>query len=375
VLEEQKMKNSRNLRAVSDYLDNRRNFLKGTLLFSTGILLNQQPSVNAASEPAVAAPKPERSKVSFVTGTNRREMINQVMTPLKDVIQKGIQDKQVIIKPNFVSTRMPLCAPHVDAVRGVLDVLKPIYPGKIIIAESSADGNTMPGFQNYGYAPLEKEYDVTFVDLNTHTSQAVWILDRNLRPVAIQVIADYLNPKNYFISLTRLKTHNLVVATMGLKNMVMGCPLNSGSIRSKPLMHGASSRWLHYNIYLVAQLVRPQLTVIDCLEGMEGNGPINGTPVQHGVALAGTDVMAVDSIGAQLMDIPLENIGYLNYCANAGLGIIDRERIDIIGDKKPQDYVKKYQLANNIQQQLEWKEPLQLQGQQGGMGMGSRRGG
>jgi uncharacterized protein (DUF362 family) len=140
-------------------------------------------------------------------------------------------------------------------------------------------------------------------------------------------------------------------------------------------MHGASSRWLHYNMFLVAQKIRPHLTVIESVEGMEGNGPMNGTRVEHGVALAGTDVLAVDSIGAQLMDIPLEDIGYLQFCANAGLGIIDREKIDIIGDKKPQDYVKKYQLARDIERQLQWKGPLQIEElQQRGFG-GGRRGG
>jgi len=73
---------------------------------------------------------------------------------------------------------------------------------------------------------LEKEYNVSCQDFNTHAGQPFWILDRNLNPVAIQVISEFLDPKNYFISVTRLKTHNIVIATMGLKNMAMGCPLN-----------------------------------------------------------------------------------------------------------------------------------------------------
>ena len=128
-------------------------------------------------------------------------------------------------------------------------------------------------------------------------------------------------------------------------------------------------------MFLVAQKVRPKFTILDGLEGMEGSGPLNGTPVEHGVALAGTDVMAVDSIGAQLMDVPLENLGYLNYCADAGLGIIDREKIDIISEAKPTDHIIKYKLAGNIEEQLQWKEPLQgeeLQ-QQRGFGGGRRR--
>jgi uncharacterized protein (DUF362 family) len=315
-------------------------------------------------------------------------MVNQILAPLKDEIAEGVKGKQVMIKPNFVMNDTPLCATHVDAVRGVLDFLKPIYSGKIIIGESPsvfATGGTMPAFENYGYMPLEGEYGVELMDLNTQSSKPAWILDRNLYPTEIQLISQFLDPKTYVISITRLKTHNSVVATMGLKNIVMGAPIVvSGGSDSKRPMHGASSRWLHYNMFLVAQKTMPNLTVIESVEGMEGNGPISGTPVEHGVALAGTDVLAVDSIGAQLMDVPLEDLGYLNFCANAGLGIIDREKIDILGDKKPQEYVKKYQLGPSIERQLEWKEPLRLEGQQqrgfgggrgGGRGTGARRGG
>ena len=65
----------------------------------------------------------------------------------------------------------------------------------------------------------------------------------------------------------------------------------------------------------------------------------------------------------------------LNYCEDAGLGIIDREKIDIIGEAKPADHIIKYQLAGNIVQQLEWKNLLQLQGQENRGTTGARRGG
>jgi hypothetical protein len=60
------------------------------------------------------------------------------------------------------------------------------------------------------------------------------------------------------------------------------------------------------------------------------------------------------------MGIPLENVGYLNYCAAGGLGNIDREKIDIIGGKDPDQFVIPYKLSSNAAYQLEWKEPLNL---------------
>jgi uncharacterized protein (DUF362 family) len=88
---------------------------------------------------------------------------------------------------------------------------------------------------------------------------------------------------------------------------------------------------------------------------MEGNGPSRGTPVEHGVALAGNDVIAIDRVGVELMKITYEDIGYLQWCARAGMGQDDLAKIKIIGpDIEP--YRLPYKLHENIERQLEWKK-------------------
>jgi len=125
-------------------------------------------------------------------------------------------------------------------------------------------------------------------------------------------------------------------------------------------MHSGGSRFLHYNMFLIAPYILPDFAIIDGLEGMEGNGPINGTAVDHRIAMASFDAVAIDSMAARLMDIPLEDVGYLNYCAAAGLGNIERDKINIIGGKDPQKSVITYKRPSNINSQLEWKDPLNL---------------
>lgn len=270
-----------------------------------------------------------RSRVAFTTGTDRHSMIFEVMKPFEQQIREGMKGKKLVIKPNMVSTSKPLCATHVDALRGLIEFVKPLYSGQIIIAEASASGDSMLGFKNYGFLDLQKEYDLKFVDLNQSSGSPLWILDQDLHPDKIQIADMFLDPQNYFISISRLKTHNAAVMTAGTKNMVMAAPLNIASIngsqqmRYKRRMHAGGPRWLNYNMFLVAQQVRPNFTVIDGVEGMQGNGPVDGFPVDHRIALAGDDVLAVDSLCAKLMGIPIEDIGYLNYCAAGGLGIID----------------------------------------------------
>jgi uncharacterized protein (DUF362 family) len=343
--------------------------LGSAAMFSSGFtdILADEPSDTKVY------PKPfnndGRSPVAFTTGTDRKEMLVEVIRPFEKEIKAGLKKKQLIIKPNMVVTNKELCATHKDALRALLEYLKPMYKGQVVIAESSSSVNSSDGFKNYGYLDLANDFNVKFVDLNTTKGKPYFIIDRNLHLDKIEIADIFANPDYYVISLSRLKTHNSVVMTAGIKNIAMAAPLNPGTmVGGRPIsykrnMHSGGPRWLHYNMFLMAQSVRPDFTIIDGVEGMEGNGPISGTPVDHRIAMAGFDVVAIDSMCARLMGIPLENVGYINYCAAAGIGNMDRDKIEIIGGKDPDKSIITYKLGTNISNQLEWKDPLNLPGQ------------
>lgn len=356
----------------NQFVTDRRNALKILGFSSAALLTGAFGNISEAQAAEMVKPKKPvvstgRTSVAFATGTDRRAMMFEVLAPFEKQIRTGLKGKQLIIKPNMVSTSKPLCATHVDALRGLLEYVKPFYKGQVIIAEATAgNGDSMPGFTNYGYLDLQKDFDIKFVDINKGTGSPVWILDKNLYPDRIPITDMFLDPNNYVISISRLKTHNAVVMTAATKNMVMAAPLNISAVNGNPQinnkskMHSGGPRWLHYNMFLVAKHVRPDFAIIDGVEGMAGNGPSSGFAVDHRIALAGDDVVAIDSLCCKLMGIPLENVGYLNYCAADGLGIIDREKIDIIGGKDPDQFVIPYKLHDSIEKQLEWRLPLKV---------------
>lgn len=350
----------------------RRNALRMIGLGSAAMLASGFKDIQAI-EPADMMPSSipivdyGKSPLSFTTGTDRMQMMFEIIKPFEKEIKAGLKKKQLIIKPNMVVTNKELCATHKDALRALLEYLKPIYKGQIIIAESSSSVNSSDGFKNYGYLDLANDYNIKFIDLNTTKGKPYYIIDRNLHMDKIEISEIFNNPDNYIISLSRLKTHNSVVMTGAIKNITMAAPLNPGTVVNggRPIsykrnMHSGGSRWLHYNMFVMSQSVRPDFSIIDGVEGMEGNGPINGTPVDHRVAMAGFDPVAIDSMCARLMGIPLENVGYINYCAAAGIGNMDRDKIEIIGSQDPDKSIIAYKLSSNITQQLEWKEPFNL---------------
>ncbi len=116
----------------------------------------------------------------------------------------------------------------------------------------------------------------------------------------------------------------------------------------------------NYNMYLGAQKMMPNWGVglVDGFEGMEGNGPVSGTPVPHRIALASTDFLAVDRVGLECMGIDAGWPGYLNYAYQGGLGQYDLAKIDVVGAKIA-DVKRKYRLHADVDRMLEWRGPMQ----------------
>jgi uncharacterized protein (DUF362 family) len=81
----------------------------------------------------------------------------------------------------------------------------------------------------------------------------------------------------------------------------------------------------------VNTVLKPALTVIDGFVGMEGSGPIDGTPVQMNLIIAGTDTVATDATASRIMGINPHEIKHIHRAHEKGLGNIDD--VQVIGEK------------------------------------------
>jgi uncharacterized protein (DUF362 family) len=307
-----------------------------------------------------------RSAVAIVQGENRRKMIYDSLMAVDDLIRPKLKKKKsVVIKPNNVSTTVQLAATHADALRGILDYLEPRFKGPVFIAESSA-GNTMEGFENFKYTAVAAEHKgVTLIDLNEEAkSVIVPLIDADLHVVPARLAARLLDPDAFIISAAILKTHNMAIATLSMKNMVLGAPLHQGRKETKwwndKRRYHVGIRQSLYNFYLTAQKMQPYwgACVIDGFEGMEGNGPASGTRVPHRIALAATDFIAADRVASATMGIDPNILGWLKYCGEVGIGQWDIAKIDIRG---PQIAAveRKYRLHSDIERMLKWMGPME----------------
>jgi len=318
----------------------RRQFLRtaGCGLIGAGLAgspLRARGGPAAAEVPAPSPAGPAAARVALVKGGDRREIVFQALKLIEDDVRAAVsRKKRLVIKPNMSVNKNPLAITHVDAVRGVLDFLKPICGKPITIAESGVL-NTAEGFRNNGYLPLEKEYGVKLVDLN---ADPVWtpyyVFTKDQAPQPIRVYADFVDPDVCLISLARMKTHDTVLVTLALKNVLMAAPVNDYKKSDKGYLHGAVKAVndiMHFNLFHMAQRVWPDLAVIDAFESMEGEGPAWGTPLDTRLALASRNPLAADAIGARVMGFDPGRIIYLKAMAEAGMGPLDAAAIPVVG--------------------------------------------
>ena len=364
------------------HLTNRRNFLKGGLIAGAGALFATRFAGAAdapAAAPLMAVPQPSAppsgapTRVALTNGDNRTDNVFRGLKSLEKEIARSIGDRRVVIKPNNVSPTNQLASSHADALEGILEFLQSI--GKLdhaIIAESAL-ANTMQSFENFGYPRLAEKYKVKLVDLDQESFQTILAFsesDAMPHPVRVSnVLADQKN--NFIISACMLKTHDRAVATLSLKNIVLGAPLklpnpNSTGGRGrvgndKPILHGGGAHGININLAMLAPLLHPSLSVIDGFQGMEGNGPLSGTAVDHRVCVVSNDFVAADAVGASLMGIAPADIGYLSYLSKAKIGEIDPGKMEILGEPI-EKLAKKYVLSASAQNQFKWKEPAHVAG-------------
>lgn len=349
----------------------RRDFIKASLFggIAAATIPSYAMNVLKTAQDPVVAPSPT-SKVSLTTGNDRADMTFRALQPFSREIAQAIGNKRVILKPNLVASSNQLAATHKDTIEGILEFLKSINKlDDVMITESPADAPAMFGFDNYGYVPVAAKYNAKLFDLNEGPNQTIWLLNElNVQPISCRMSSLMMDRNNFVISVARMKTHDRIVCTLSFKNVAVGSAIIdpgfgfgrtrvAGTRNDKAFTHGNGFRAINYNLFNIAYRIRPDLSVIDGYDGMEGNGPTNGTAVDHRVCVAGLDWVATDRIGVELMGVDPANLGYLNFAANAGMGEYDIDKIEVIGEKVA-DHIKPYVMSRNIEKQLQWLTPL-----------------
>ena len=311
-----------------------------------------------------------RAKVSLVKGDSRQKNIYDALVAIDDQIRPALKTrKYVFVKLNGVEAAGRLVgSTQPDALRGILEYLAPRFKGPVLVGDSG-DFPAKQAVSQYGWDKVFAEYkklDLKFEISNEEQNRygLLYGIDYDMHVIPIRLGIRFVDPDCFMISSAVLKTHNMAVATMAVKNMVLGAPLapalgNNNYADSEKRKFHVGIRAGNYNMFLAMQRMVSNwgLGIIDGYEGMEGNGPMQGTPVGHRIAIASTDFLAADRVGLECMGIDASWCGYLNYAYQTGLGQYDLAKIDVVGAKIA-DVQKKYRLHADVDRMLEWRGPM-----------------
>jgi uncharacterized protein (DUF362 family)/NAD-dependent dihydropyrimidine dehydrogenase PreA subunit len=219
---------------------------------------------------------------------------------LQSLVQPG---DRVLLKPNFVApfadaaTSLEVIAAVVEAVRDC--------GGAPFIAESAGfEFDTETTFALLGAREWAQARGVPLLNLDGGPFARVATELGTLEIAQAALEADVL------INLPKLKGHSLTRVTLGIKNL-MG------------LLNRDSRRWLHARglergLAALAQVIKPQLTILDALTVTSRAAYAESAPL--GMILGSRDLVALDHYACALLGEDPQQIGHIRGAIQRGLG-------------------------------------------------------
>ncbi len=221
-----------------------------------------------------------------------------------------IRGKRILLKPNLVEPHQGVS--HINShpllIRGAVEAFLHFGASSVMVAEGPGHRHdTLLVLEESGLAEVLFEDHIAFHDLNELEGSPRPNLGRqtNLKTLTFPRLLDEVD---WVVSLPKMKTHHWAGATLSMKNLFGVMP---------GIYYGWPKNVLHQNgipqsIIDITATLQPHFAIVDGIIGMEGDGPIMGSPVESGVIVMGNNLPAVDATCCRIMGINPHAIEYLS---------------------------------------------------------------
>ncbi len=224
----------------------------------------------------------------------------ELLAPLGGIAAFVRPGQKVLIKPNLLSAKAPEKAvtTHPEVVRAVIRLAQQAG-GIVSVGDSPGVGAPRQVAARCGILAVIEETGATFAPF----SESVKVRPSGGTFHELEIARDILDA-DVIINLPKLKTHQMMGFTCAVKNL-FGAVVGM----RKPRLHlqaGTDKAFFALMLLELAEQIHPALSIVDAVIGMEGDGPGSGDPVHIGALLAGANPLAVDTVAADLVRMPLE---------------------------------------------------------------------
>ena len=235
-----------------------------------------------------------------------------------------VRGKRVLLKPNLVEFESSTVI-NTDAavVAAAVELFHRLGAAQVLIGEGPGHRrDTLDLADDARYRATVAKFEAIFTDLNRDDVSPV----RGFAGEREFYFANTVLGADLIVSLAKMKTHHWAGVTLAMKNFFGLVP---GSV------YGWPKNKLHYigipeSIVALNRHFRNTFAIVDGIVGMEGNGPIQGTPKPTGVLVMGRDLVAVDATCCRIMGVDPEKVEYLRMAAD--MGHLHAERIEQRGE-------------------------------------------
>jgi uncharacterized protein (DUF362 family) len=229
-----------------------------------------------------------------------------------------VRGRSVVLKPNLVEFEPGSSInTHPMLVHAAYEAFRAMGAASVRIAEGPGHRrNTLDLADAAGYFHIVPDFENVFTDLNVDDVSRVH-LSHQLSGLGKLYLPNTVLGADLLVSMPKMKTHHWVGATLSMKNLFGTVP---GGLYGWPknVLHWAG---IDESIVDLHTVFPRKFALVDGIVGMEGNGPIQGTPKSAGVLVAGSDPAAVDATCCRIMRIEPSKVGYLRLSAEAGAQI------------------------------------------------------
>ena len=282
------------------------------------------------------------SKCSDYEIENLTKLIGEQFSAL-GVCEEIKEGMTVVVKPNLIMRSKPseaiITHPAVMAAVGI-NVKK--IGAEVLIAESPG-GTYSPAimrnvYNGCGYTEIAEKYGFK---LYTECKSREVSLPQAKRCKNMTVIEPYLNA-DYIIDIAKMKTHSMTGFSGAVKNLFGVVP---GLM--KPELHCRFPEKTQFAEMLVdlCEFVKPNLSVIDAVYGMEGDGPTGGESRFVGAVLSSKSPYAADVAALNIIGIKPEEIPMISDAVSRGVCPKSIDEIELLGDGAGEIHIADYKRA------------------------------
>jgi uncharacterized protein (DUF362 family)/NAD-dependent dihydropyrimidine dehydrogenase PreA subunit len=254
----------------------------------------------------------------------------------------------ILVKPNMLSARAPEDAvtTHPEVLRAVIRMVK--AAGATPIVGDSPSGLSTDGIldklaERTGIARVCEEEKVEFAHFTESKNVR---FERGVVAKSFE-LTTVLDRVDGIISVAKMKTHTLTGITGAVKNLFGLIP---GLKKAEYHFRMKDKEAFSAMLVDLAECVRPRLTVMDAVLGMDGDGPSGGTKKDLGLVIASDDVHALDAFFLHIIGTDDSSAPTVRIARERGLGPRDVGEVRIVGDGRAAVKLDGFKMPSTAQQ-------------------------